>query len=680
MRKNIILYTTIIISILLIITTNTKATPELYYGLTYNTDIKLYNYTSNTTTTILNNSNISLLYDFSSNTDTGKYIIIAGATADINGNFTLYTSNNYGSTITQAITIDPAYTGSLGISSIGDSTHTCMSSDGKYQYYNVLYSLSPGIVRFYYSNDYGETFNINNISISGVTAIGSIGCSKDGKYVAFNFDVGTSTEGLKASDDYGSTFTYFDELGNNLYYTLDKLFIDDIGLNLYTNEYNINLINESRKNYTSTLSGNNIYYDNNNDYITSINGLGQGYIITGSIDDNDNYNSISINDTNCYTIAQASSQYIILSCSGNTYLSTDYGENFIDVTLIFNGSYTRSLLIENISNNYTIPTTNTTINYTTNYTIIDDNYFSKIQCMNVVDSIDYVCNNSFYNPYDNSFYCDIDNVIPCSVGTDCVTFLYDNTSNELFIVDDEKSCSTIVNTYTSINVKCVLEYGISTLSPLFSYLTGIYGYDCNVLNTYPLDTSTFCSDETINNIISIRENDTFYSEGQCIETGCVSTCTPNTYRCGSLQQSQVCRLSNITGCYDWEVNNNCLPGYVCRESTGVCGLILNNSGTTTTDATTTATDDFLAGTGLSSGMKYLVVILTLVITIISFAYIGNSAGATKMGMITGLVIAIFEFIAFSVLGWIPIWILATMILFSIITIIFALFFKSSGGE
>lgn len=149
--------------------------------------------------------------------------------------------------------------------------------------------------------------------------------------------------------------------------------------------------------------------------------------------------------------------------------------------------------------------------------------------------------------------------------------------------------------------------------------------------------------------------------GSC--TNCSNTCdVVGEKRCYNDYISQFCFQTN-DGCKGWTLLAVCPTGQVC--SNGLCTY-----GGNETSLTGDATDDFLAGQGISPGLKYLIVLMLLFITIGAFVTIGYQMDMAKGGFIVGLILACFEVIIAVVLGWIPAWILVAMILFSIAGIYF----------
>lgn len=352
-----------------------------------------------------------------------------------------------------------------------------------------------------------------------------------------------------------------------------------------------------------------------------------------------------------------------------------------DITTLYNANsgldYTETL---NGGVNYSVSnTTNTT--YTNDTFLIGNNTFSKQQCINIGNGLDYLCTDTFYNPYDNAFYCNLNNTIPCGTNSSCITNLFDNTTQELFLINDIKDCSQITNLFQTINLKCLLirteNVLWNSINPLFVLLNNNYDYNCSVLNYYPISTTTYCIDSSVNDILVSRPNDNFYTSGECVSQACTNFCTPNTYQCGSLSQSQKCTLQG-NGCYDWTVNENCKSGDICKNTYGTCSpIITNNTCGINADCPQgsgcvngvcivgQSSTSWLDGGNLNKGFKYLIVLFVILVTFGCFVVVGFQSGVIRGTTILGIIVSCFELVMFAVLGWIPVWLIIMLIILGV---------------
>jgi hypothetical protein len=111
-------------------------------------------------------------------------------------------------------------------------------------------------------------------------------------------------------------------------------------------------------------------------------------------------------------------------------------------------------------------------------------------------------------------------------------------------------------------------------------------------------------------------------------------------------------------------NNNGISDFTNHQDYTVCVNSLNNA-----NPTQPSGSGLFGGEGLSKELKYVIVILTLFI-------IGNP----QSSFVVGCVLAMFVLILFTVLGWIPAWILIILILIAVaVTILISKSPSNSGS-
>ena len=94
----------------------------------------------------------------------------------------------------------------------------------------------------------------------------------------------------------------------------------------------------------------------------------------------------------------------------------------------------------------------------------------------------------------------------------------------------------------------------------------------------------------------------------------------------------------------------------------ICVNSLNNENIVST------TEDFLGGSGLSQGIKYLIVLFTVLTILIGFTALGFMMKMIQASFIVGSIISVFALIIFTVFGWIS-WIIIVMMLIVAIAVI-----------
>jgi hypothetical protein len=139
---------------------------------------------------------------------------------------------------------------------------------------------------------------------------------------------------------------------------------------------------------------------------------------------------------------------------------------------------------------------------------------------------------------------------------------------------------------------------------------------------------------------------------------------------GTTQYASQCTAVE-SGNWEWLLVDTCGITESCVN--GYCESILNSTG-----GTGTGQGDWLSGAGLTTGMKYLLVIFVIIFTIIGFGVFGATQSHIGLGFIVGIVIGAFELIIFTILGWIPVWVMIFLLLIAIATSI--LMSRISGGN
>lgn len=383
---------------------------EVTYYVSYNANVSRYNSSNNVTTNIATNNTITYAYDIATNRDTGQYLLIAGQTIESNGNFTFYKSSNYGNTISLILNQDPAFTGSLGISNVGAESKTCLSDDGKYQYFGFIYDVGiPSKIRIYRSTDYGVTWNYAEITQNSVNAFSSLGCSANGQYVILTYGISGSTEYMRISQNYGANFTYL-SLSNvtGTWMVSDRTFISDTGLSVITNEYQYNTLTGTRTNYTSNYAGANIYTDGLATII--VNGDCTGTYLVGDAQSG-TYTTIQDVGTNCYGVDALESFnkiYLVSQTPLNLFDSVTQGTGFNAVTSL----------------------TNTAIDVETSGQVIQN---ASAQCI----SQNTYCNNPYYTY--GVIQCNLDDIEYCGEG--CIGSTCLNTQQNACDINGESKCS-----------------------------------------------------------------------------------------------------------------------------------------------------------------------------------------------------------------------------------------------
>lgn len=123
--------------------------------------------------------------------------------------------------------------------------------------------------------------------------------------------------------------------------------------------------------------------------------------------------------------------------------------------------------------------------------------------------------------------------------------------------------------------------------------------------------------------------------------------------------------------------NNYVDKYICVDT---YSSLLNSVIKTPTDTETDETANFLSGGNLSPATKYIIVLIVMAITIGLFAFAGGTAGFVGAGFIVGTILGVFELIIFTVIGWIDVWILLTLVLVSLMLLTFKILLsKDTGG-
>ncbi len=160
--------------------------------------------------------------------------------------------------------------------------------------------------------------------------------------------------------------------------------------------------------------------------------------------------------------------------------------------------------------------------------------------------------------------------------------------------------------------------------------------------------------------------------GSCLT--CNNSCNTNLQlTCYNEYISQICRLDANTGCYYLQTYEVCGVGQKC--SGGYCSYAGNS-----TSLTGDSRDDFLTGSGLSKGTKYLIVFFVMIMLIGVFVGIGFYTGTEKMSTILGVVMSVFALIIFTTFGWIPSYIFIMLIIIALASVIFIGFAGRNNGS
>lgn len=230
--------------------------------------------------------------------------------------------------------------------------------------------------------------------------------------------------------------------------------------------------------------------------------------------------------------------------------------------------------------------------------------------------------------------------------TDYSVNTYDDLENLIILYTIDFSSGTYTMTYTFNRVQDTIK---STRPNIFN------GMDVNTLYIQAINTTlqnvevkTFTTPTPFTTTLKGNYE---YLPCQYTSTGCRIVRTYN-------QNSNTPELTNY---YDYNICIN--------------GLGLNNVQSPSTGLCTN-----LFGCGLSDTTKYLIVLFTILVIIGGFVVIGFTTDTIKMSTVVGVVISVFAFITFTVMGWIPAWILVMLIIVAIaVTIIIGSMKVSSNG-
>jgi hypothetical protein len=134
-------------------------------------------------------------------------------------------------------------------------------------------------------------------------------------------------------------------------------------------------------------------------------------------------------------------------------------------------------------------------------------------------------------------------------------------------------------------------------------------------------------------------------------------------------------LYDEVGCFNTRtyINNIGSPDYSIYKDYLVCVNTLS----TTLPENDANRQDFFGGDGLSSPMKILIVILAILFIMGGFIVIGFATPSEKISIIMGSLISVMVLILFTVIGWIPVWILVMMIILALALIIILPSFKEA---
>lgn len=528
-------------------------------------------------------------------------------------------------------------------------------------------------LKHYYSfEDVSTSLISDSYSSSNFTLLYSI-------YNSYIFTGGLYNNGLSRTttggNDYFSNMTLLNDYSINFWFKSNGLGGTIISL---TNQSN-NAQSSNSINYqlvpTSSLASQRNYSSGVTSFIIS------------NISSTTNFNMLTITWKNNTKILRIYQNGIILAI-GNLSNGTRYKNNgslFIDqkrMQLQFSGTpiidemsvWNIELDEFSVSNLY-----NNGDGYDYNYTILGNNISPPTNINHTFDG--YYHNYCWF--YINCVDYNVSNqVCDDDVYKVCTLSCADNFDSYASVGLENQTASFSAQCYNDTSYYQYPSYVGINGSLIYNYCFG--EYLCKTLNVTANNTCPDYWNGQPNKIDCRQQTGSLVAE--CFDTYTyytgLGTYPPNNDYTGYCSECETdCLTENATSCYDintvqrCQIYRSCLKQFSIEtcSNTQYCSLgqcIKNISQSSINQVTNPCTTgSYTLGCGISNGIKYIMVLITILIIIGSFTAIGYTMNMIQGSFTVGVIVAFFALIMFTVFGWLPAWILVALLIVGIATII-----------